>query len=52
MISIVGYDDQYAKDFRRLNEAWLVRFFRIEPIDAAILAAPREKQAATVQLGL
>ena len=30
-----------AEDFRRLNEAWIERYFEIEAVDAAILGDPQ-----------
>lgn len=41
MVRIVGYSDQYANDFRTLNEEWLERYFVVEPIDQKVLSNPR-----------
>lgn len=38
---IVPFADALADNFRRLNEEWLERYFRIEPIDARVLGDPR-----------
>ena len=37
---IVTYDPAYRGDFRRLNLAWLTRYFRVEPIDERVLGDP------------
>lgn len=37
---IIGYQPQYAKDFERLNIAWLEKYFEVEPYDAEVLANP------------
>lgn len=39
-IKIVDYSPQYADAFERLNREWLDKYFRVEPIDAAILSDP------------
>ena len=41
-VEIYGFRDDWADDFRRLNEEWLERYFRIEPIDARVLDDPRK----------
>ena len=41
-IEIVGYDDRFAPDFRRLNVEWLEGFGLLEPADLKYLNAPRE----------
>ncbi|MEO1327356.1 MAG: GNAT family N-acetyltransferase [Pseudomonadota bacterium] len=40
-VEIHLFRDAWAEDFRRLNEEWLERYFRIEPIDARVLGDPR-----------
>ncbi|MEO1582688.1 MAG: GNAT family N-acetyltransferase [Pseudomonadota bacterium] len=40
-VEIHLFRDEWAEDFRRLNEEWLERYFRIEPIDARVLGDPR-----------
>jgi hypothetical protein len=41
-LEIVGYDDRFASDFRRLNVEWLEGFGLLEPADLKYLDAPRE----------
>jgi ribosomal protein S18 acetylase RimI-like enzyme len=40
-IEIVGYDDRFAADFKRLNIEWLEGFDLLEPSDLRYLDAPR-----------
>ena len=42
-IRVVGYDARWRSDFARLNQAWLRRYFRIEPIDAEVLDDPETR---------
>lgn len=39
-VKIIEYDTRYAKDFERLNIAWLEKYFVVEPYDAQVLANP------------
>jgi GNAT superfamily N-acetyltransferase len=39
-LQIVTFDPAYRDDFRRLNVAWLTRYFRVEPIDERVLGFP------------
>lgn len=39
-IRVVDYGSGYADAFERLNREWLEKYFRVEPIDEAILADP------------
>ena len=39
-LQIVTFDSQYRDEFRRLNQAWLERYFKVEPIDARVLGNP------------
>ena len=39
--AIADFDPAHADAFRILNEAWLRRYFRVEPIDASVLANPQ-----------
>ncbi len=39
-LQIVTFDAAYRDDFRRLNVAWLTRYFRVEPIDERVLGFP------------
>lgn len=41
-IEIVSFKEEYAIYFKRLNTAWLEKFFVIEPIDAQMLSNPRQ----------
>jgi len=42
MAVIIDYEDQYLKDFQRLNLEWLEKFNLIESHDLEILNHPRE----------
>ena len=37
---IVTFDPAHRDEFRRLNIAWLTRYFRVEPIDERVLGNP------------
>jgi DNA-binding MarR family transcriptional regulator/ribosomal protein S18 acetylase RimI-like enzyme len=37
---IIPYAPRHAADFKRLNLAWLKKFFRVEPIDEEVLSHP------------
>ena len=39
-IKIIDYQPAYAKDFERLNIAWLEKYFVVEPYDAEVLGNP------------
>lgn len=41
-IEIIGFEPRYAKDFERLNIAWLEKYFYVEPYDAKVLADPQQ----------
>lgn len=41
-LKIVEFDAAYADDFKRLNLAWLERYFQVEPLDVAVLSNPEE----------
>jgi len=41
-LKIVAFDAAYADHFKRLNLVWLERYFRVEPIDVAVLSNPEE----------
>ena len=41
-ISIVPYSDEYASDFKSLNEEWIVKYFKMEEMDRVSLNHPRE----------
>lgn len=40
-VSILTYQDQYAKDFSDLNYEWLKKYFVIEPHDTEMLENPK-----------
>ena len=40
---IVPYRPEFAADFARLNRAWLVRFFTVDPLDELYLQDPEGK---------
>lgn len=42
-VDIVGFSEAYAVDFQRLNEEWLNAYFRVEAVDAAVLADPKAR---------
>jgi GNAT superfamily N-acetyltransferase len=42
-IEVVPYEPAHREAFRRLNEAWISRYFRIEPPDRRVLDAPQEE---------
>lgn len=39
---IVDYEPRYQGVFKRLNEEWISRYFRMEPIDHTLLDHPEE----------
>ncbi|MFM2287080.1 MAG: hypothetical protein RL684_223 [Pseudomonadota bacterium] len=39
-VEIIAFEPRFADDFKRLNLEWLERYFRIEPIDVAVLSKP------------
>ena len=39
-LQIVTFDARHRDAFKRLNEAWLTRYFRVEPIDELVLGNP------------
>ena len=42
-VTVVPYEPAHHDAFRRLNEAWISRHFRIEPPDRRVLDAPQEQ---------
>lgn len=42
-LRIVPYDSRHQKAFRRLNEAWISRYFRLEAPDLRVLDTPQEE---------
>lgn len=43
MVEIIPFEPRYREDFKRLNTAWLEKFFRVEPIDEAVLSDPETR---------
>lgn len=39
-LSVVTFDPAYRGEFKRLNVAWLERYFSVEPIDERVLGSP------------
>jgi ribosomal protein S18 acetylase RimI-like enzyme len=39
-VEIIPFESRHAADFKRLNVEWLERYFRVEPIDVAVLSKP------------
>jgi GNAT superfamily N-acetyltransferase len=42
-LEIITFDAKYRDDFKRLNVAWLERYFRVEPIDEQVLSNPERE---------
>lgn len=40
--SIVSYETRFREDFRSLNQAWLEKFFVVEPFDKEVLSNPEK----------
>ena len=41
-IAIIPFSEELAAHFTRLNTAWLQKFFVVEPVDAEMLANPKQ----------
>ena len=41
-IAIIPFSEKLAAHFTRLNTAWLEKFFVVEPVDAEMLANPKQ----------
>ena len=41
-LEIIVYNERLAVDFKQLNEAWLKKYFEIEPIDVEMLSNPTQ----------
>jgi len=39
-VEIIAFERRYAKDFKRLNLAWVEKYFRVEPVDEKVLSHP------------
>lgn len=46
-MQIVTFDPMLRDEFRRLNVAWLTRYFRVEPIDEQVLGHPETEIIAS-----
>ncbi|MFL6575527.1 MAG: GNAT family N-acetyltransferase [Povalibacter sp.] len=44
---IVTFAPTYREEFKRLNVAWLERYFKVEPIDERVLGNPEEEILAS-----
>jgi ribosomal protein S18 acetylase RimI-like enzyme len=42
-MTIVTFDARWREDFKRLNVAWLERYFTVESIDARVLGNPEDE---------
>lgn len=40
--NIIDFEPEYATDFKRLNIAWLEKYFHVEAIDQKILSNPQD----------
>ena len=43
MVEIIPFGPRYREDFKRLNIAWLEKFFRVEPVDEEVLSNPETR---------
>jgi GNAT superfamily N-acetyltransferase len=43
MVKIIDYSDEYAKEFRELNEEWLYKYGLAEPYDIEVITNPKRK---------
>ncbi|WP_228235617.1 GNAT family N-acetyltransferase [Allomuricauda sp. M10] len=41
-VTVIPYSDKYQDDFRRLNEEWITKFFKMEEMDRISLHHPKE----------
>lgn len=41
-LEIIAYNETLAVNFKQLNEAWLQKYFEIEPIDVEMLSNPTQ----------
>lgn len=39
-VEIIPFESRYREDFKRLNVAWLEKYFRVEPFDDEVLSNP------------
>ncbi len=43
MVEIIPFEPRYREAFKRLNIAWLEKFFLVEPIDEEVLSDPETR---------
>lgn len=43
MVKIIDFHEGLKNAFRTLNEEWLLKYFSVEPVDAALLSEPRRE---------
>lgn len=41
-MEVIPYQSQYAEDFKKLNLAWLEKYFWVEPHDEEVLGKPKK----------
>jgi GNAT superfamily N-acetyltransferase len=42
-LQIISFDPRFRDEFKRLNVAWLERYFKVEPIDERVLGNPEQE---------
>lgn len=42
-LRIITFDPRHRDEFKRLNVAWLSKYFRVEPIDERVLGNPEDE---------
>jgi N-acetylglutamate synthase-like GNAT family acetyltransferase len=42
MVEVIDFEPSFAKPFRELNEAWITKYFELEPEDITSLANPQQ----------
>ena len=42
MTELINYQPKYAEDFKKLNVAWLEKFFVVEKYDEDVLSNPQK----------
>lgn len=42
-VEIIPFEPRYREAFKRLNVAWLEKYFRVEPIDEEVLSDPETR---------
>ena len=41
-MKVIQFDPKYAEDFKKLNVAWLQKYFWVEPHDEKVLGDPEK----------